>query len=703
MGNNNSKENEDLGYIYVLYNPSFVDFQVKIGSTKNYVNRYHAYKTYHKDPSTFIKVYRIDESKINCYVIDELLKKHSNQFNIHRYTIDGGGTEHYILKNISYLENFFQTLNIKFKDITSEINTDKLKKNTTEFKIELKQFDLDEEKEYLKQINNFNFDELDINDEIEKYKKEKKIDKIEEREYQKDYINEIKNNDKCIIKAPTGAGKTYMILKAIKDINYKTILILTPRRILNNQWIKEIELHLENKYNILNISNSEDNETTTTRKIFKNFFKNNKKKIIIGCIASTKKLFEWITPETNLLIDLMIVDEAHEIKSWEEQEHHLFYLKNNNIKKRWFATATPTIVMQDKSDLFGDIIEFVTVKNLIDTEYLCKYKTILGQYKKDKKEDSPINLHKYIKDSMNDYDKKKAIVFCNTQNNCKSIHKLLQKENSIKPFLLISDMEENKDNVLKNFENCNERCVIVTCKMISYGYDHDKIDMIIFADPSQSEVHIQQALGRGLRLYKDRRDKILHVLLPVAINDDETYDRDDYKHIVFYLKFLITIGAEFNFNRNKKSPNPDPTVVVDLSQYDGMNELVGKIITELSCSRLTEREFIMTLRNNDISSPEKYNEFRDKYKDMNLPLDPKDEYSRFYWKKVLDPRSIKYYKNKKECKEAYDKAYDKLSEQYFKEYEYEGIEILENMNYSDIISTINDKKLPPVHYNYFYK
>ena len=88
---------------------------------------------------------------------------------------------------------------------------------------------------------------------------------------------------------------------------------------------------------------------------------------------------------------------------------------------------------------------------------------------------------------------------------------------------------------------------------------------------------------------------------------------------------------------------------------------------------------------------------------MNLPLDPKDEYSRFYWKKVLDPRSIKYYKNKKECKEAYDKAYDKLSEQYFKEYEYEGIEILENMNYFDIISTINDKKLPPVHYNYFYK
>jgi hypothetical protein len=25
------------------------------------------------------------------------------------------------------------------------------------------------------------------------------------------------------------------------------------------------------------------------------------------------------------------------------------------------------------------------------------------------------------------------------------------------------------------------------------------------------------------------------------------------------------------------------------------------------------------------------------------------------------------------------------------------------MNYSDIILTINDKKLPPVHYNYFYK
>jgi superfamily II DNA or RNA helicase len=687
--------NNKLGLLYVLKNPQFELNQFKIGSSKNIESRFQNYRTFYKDPSTLEKIYRIDESQYDCYAVDELLKRNSDNYKIKRFKEKKGGTEHYILEDFALLECFFEDFNIQVTDITSEIDVNSFR--------ELSDREIDESENKEKKNKWKSIDKLNKMKKIPK--KVKKIDKMEEREYQKDYINEIKNNDKCVIKAPTGAGKTYMILKAIKDINYKTILILTPRRILNNQWIKEIELHLENKYYILNISNSEDNETTTTQKKFKNFLenKNNKKKIIIGCLASTKKLFEWITPETNLLIDLMIVDEAHEIKSWEEQEHHLFYLKNNNIKKRWFATATPTIVMQDKSDLFGDIIEFVTVKNLIDTEYLCKYKTILGQYKKDKKEDSPINLHKYIKDSMNDYDKKKAIVFCNTQNNCKSIHKLLQKENSIKPFLLISDMEENKDNVLKNFENCNERCVIVTCKMISYGYDHDKIDMIIFADPSQSEVHIQQALGRGLRLYKDRRDKILHVLLPVAINDDETYDRDDYKHIVFYLKFLITIGAEFNFNRNKKSTNPDPNVVVDLSQYDGMNELVGKIITELSCSRLTEREFIMTLRNNGISSPEKYNEFRDKYKDMNLPLDPKDDYSKFYWKKVLDPRSIKYYKNKKECKEAYDKAYDKLSEQYFKKYEYEGIEILENMNYFDIISTINDKKLPPVHYNYFYK
>ena len=311
-------ENPLNGVLYVLKNLQFEENQFKIGSSKNLESRFQSYRTFYKDPSTLEKIYRIDESQYDCYAVDELLKRNSDNYKIKRFKEKKGGTEHYILENFSLLECFFEDFNIQVTDITSEIDVNSFR--------ELSDREIDES-EAKEKINKWkSIDKLNRMKKIQK--KEKKTNKMEEREYQKDYINEIKNNDKCVIKAPTGAGKTYMMLKAIKDINYNIILILTPRRILNNQWIKEIKLHLGNRYNILNISNSENNETTTTRKIFENFLENKMKKIIIGCIASTKKLFEWITSETNLLINLMIVDETHEIKSWEQQDHHLFYLKH---------------------------------------------------------------------------------------------------------------------------------------------------------------------------------------------------------------------------------------------------------------------------------------------------------------------------------------------------------------------------------------
>ena len=58
-----------------------------------------------------------------------------------------------------------------------------------------------------------------------------------QKKYIEDSLEELKNNNRIILKAPTGFGKTVLIYKLINELLPNIILWCTPRRNLNIQAI----------------------------------------------------------------------------------------------------------------------------------------------------------------------------------------------------------------------------------------------------------------------------------------------------------------------------------------------------------------------------------------------------------------------------------------------------------------------------------
>jgi hypothetical protein len=202
-----------------------------------------------------------------------------------------------------------------------------------------------------------------------------------------------------------------------------------------------------------------------------------------------------------------------------------------------FGTATPVDSMVANPaavPIFGTLIEKVKVYDLMRYGILCDINTIIkavddGAYG---------DLSQMIAYNMTKYEKRRGLIYANTQANALSVFKELIKlsvfASLVDIYLLTSDHKYHnvvgkvEPNILGLFSKVAPRdaddwgghcrpAIIVSVEMLSYGYDNPLVDFICFADPRQSAVGIRQAVGRGLRKLNtpDGTRKILHVLLPV--------------------------------------------------------------------------------------------------------------------------------------------------------------------------------------------
>ena len=316
------------------------------------------------------------------------------------------------------------------------------------------------------------------------------------RKYQKDYILEVidklKNNKKCILKSPTGSGKTVMfywvivklfelLSKSNKFPDKFNILLLTPRIKLCNQSINEFNKNIL-KYNGINAKylkydyeNREESELVLKTEIIKPNYLN----FISSTYQSLPNLYEFIK-KTNINIDLVIFDEFHYIVTWDKNTNKKDILNSHYFNHKLFTSATPYKSQETNSALYGSLIDKVSVKHLIDLDYLCPIIPIV-----EIDNDKPITpdeiilkkkLGKYCKlpllisDTFTRYNKKKAILFCNDTSNCWELYDLLENNkellNGIKVFQPYVSVKRNTKttnkpttttkNTTKNIENENE-------------------------------------------------------------------------------------------------------------------------------------------------------------------------------------------------------------------------------------------------------
>lgn len=347
----------------------------------------------------------------------------------------------------------------------------------------------------------------------------------------------------------TGGGKSYIVFNILKLLGVETIVIFSPRKIVNEQNIKSKYLNiLGNTCNVYNVS---DNNTES-------FYDFNKKpgiKVIVSCTQSYKKVHKLIVDNDMNNVAIWF-DEAHwGLEDWltaDPQDIKRLLLEDiSRISYRVFTSASPDReVVKRNPAIFGELYTPIKVSKLIQEGWLCPISPYV--YCEDKNEADVLYymLHHFI-----EHRKTWGFSFHHNQANASSMfieHLKRYKDGitKIKPFILISDntflkdiMTENEISEytsLNNFEGTTNSIAYVVAKY-SMGYDFNKIDLICFSDYKISSKDIIQSIGRGTRpdalgLDGRNKNKQLNVLLPVFPDSE---DIDKYYRIAEVLAYLV--------------------------------------------------------------------------------------------------------------------------------------------------------------------
>ena len=331
-------------YIYIRINELCISKRiVKLGKTMNPNDRDFQYTTYEPDKGEFIKIYSVDD--VNT---EEKLKIYFERYNYK----GSGGTEYFNECIIDKIEDVMDILNIQYelvdiKNTPPPTKTDSPPMSPPEPPMSPPMTPPDPP---------VNIDVVEVT--------------FNKRQYQTEIFeigyNVLMTLFKFYLELATGGGKSVIVFNILKKILPDTIVIFTPRKNINKQNIKKKYLSiLGESYNVY------DNNSG---KYFNSFYKKGKN-IIVACIQSYEKIYEYLTKYD--MGDVFIwFDEAHwMVENWTNTEltdPQKYILTSENIKYRLFSSASPNAkIVEENENIFGKLLKHINVKDLIELKYLC--------------------------------------------------------------------------------------------------------------------------------------------------------------------------------------------------------------------------------------------------------------------------------------------------------------------------------------------
>ncbi len=402
------------------------------------------------------------------------------------------------------------------------------------------------------------------------------------------YFNKEDNSRGKLIMA-CGSGKSLTAYWIAQELQVKTILIAVPSLALIKQtlevWTRESVAH-DIDINWLavcsddSVSELDDTFMTTTKELgidvstdidyVSNWLqKKNHKITIVFTTYQSGKVISQASAKAGVTYDFGIMDEAHKTVGLKDSLFsHLLFNENISIKKRLFMTATERrykgssddIASMDDIELYGEDFEVLTFKEALETSppILCDYKIVAMMVTK-KEISELIKNNNYIKPENENYTKEiEAEMLASTVALHKAIKKygikhtisfhssierakFFQTQEAVfrKSFSEYTDLDTfhvsgqtptaKRNKVIDMFSK-SENSLITNARCLTEGVDVPNIDCVLFADPRQSTVDIVQAVGRALRLAKDK--EYGYVLVPILI-DGEDIDIDNIKNKSF--------------------------------------------------------------------------------------------------------------------------------------------------------------------------
>jgi len=315
-----------------------------------------------------------------------------------------------------------------------------------------------------------------------------------------------------VVAVPTGAGKTHIMSIFIKrylwDRPDDRIVVLSHTHNILEQDFEALSEYLpEHTIGIFSAGLGEkDIQQITVAGI--------------QSIANAPELVKW----TNL----WIVDEVHSVNHKAIGNYRKILDTSPGIKTGMSATVFRSghgYIYKGKTALFNKLAYDLTSKTdfnrLIDNGYLCDLIPIETGLQLDSKNVKKSAGDYNVKHLAEAHDKntiteaavketihygkkyKKWLVFAIDIEHADHIHKCLIKH-GIKAGILHSRMNGDRKAITQRFKT-GDLQALVSVGMVTTGFDAPNIDMIVLLRPTMSAVLHVQMIGRGLRVYPDKK------------------------------------------------------------------------------------------------------------------------------------------------------------------------------------------------------
>lgn len=413
----------------------------------------------------------------------------------------------------------------------------------------------DEELEYYsktwkrpKIYSNINNKREDINYVYEENRNSNITSMFEPRGAQIEALYELKKtrldgNDKALVVAATGIGKTY--LAAFDSREFNRVLFVAHREeilkqayesfanVRTDKWLSVMadeEKLVADKEEILEhiVNNKTTQEYEHNMGFFMNSTKETKKDIIFASVQSLGK--EKYLNEKYFdkdYFDYIVIDEFHHATAKNYQNII------NYFKPKFMLGLTATPDRLDNKDVFSicdyNTVYEATLKTAIDKGWLVpfRYYGIYDEsvnydkveYKNGKYNEKELekalsinNRAELILKHYKKYKSTRALGFCTSKSHAEFMAKYFN-ENGVPSCAVYSSSEgeynEERSIALKKLRD-EDINVIFSVDMFNEGLDIKSIDMVMFLRPTESPTVFLQQLGRGLR--KDKNKKYLNVL-----------------------------------------------------------------------------------------------------------------------------------------------------------------------------------------------
>ncbi|MCG3663573.1 DEAD/DEAH box helicase [Aliarcobacter butzleri] len=312
-----------------------------------------------------------------------------------------------------------------------------------------------------------------------------------------------KGENKALIIAATGTGKTYLSAFDVKNFKAKTMLFLVHREnilIKAKQSFEEI-LPQINSFGLYTGNKKEQN-----------------KNYLFSTIQTMSSNFLEFSQD---FFDYIIIDEAHHVAS-PSYKKILDY-----FKPKFLLGLTATSNRMDGNSIYEVFDENIALDirlnealehNLIvpfhyygisdiqSIDYenvdLIKIDVLAKLLSVNKRVDFIIDKMNFYSNSGN---KRKVLGFCVSKEHSNFMSEEFNKKGINSITLTSEDSISKREDSIKRLENENDSLeVIFTVDIFNEGIDIPSINMVLFLRPTNSPIVFVQQLGRGLRKYKNK-------------------------------------------------------------------------------------------------------------------------------------------------------------------------------------------------------